>query len=80
MTKITNTMTLTVNENKEIVSEEITTDELTTSDMDTLVSIDQHLENIDKGVSVICVVLILTVVWLGAWTVVSKWFFGGVGF
>lgn len=60
----------------EIITDEFVTDEMTTSEM--LVSINTHLENIDHGITTVCAVGIALIVWLGLWTVLDKWYFGGV--
>lgn len=60
----------------ESVPDELVTDEMTTSEI--MISLNNHLENIDRGISTVCVVGIVLIVWLGLWTVLDKWYFGGV--
>lgn len=58
----------------ERIDDEEVTEELTTSEL--LVSIDNHLENIEIGINYIYCVGLLLIVWLGLWAVISKWYFG----
>lgn len=59
-----------------VVFDEIVTDEMTTSEL--YVSMNEHLARIDYSMGILTVLCIAVVCWLGLWTVLSKWYFGGV--
>lgn len=58
------------------ILDETVTDEMTTSEL--LVSMNNHLENIESGINHIVVLGILLITWLALCRIFGKWYFGGV--
>lgn len=61
---------------EEIIIDDIVSDEMTTSEL--LVSINDHLENIDSGIDHIVVIGLVLILWYALCRIFGNWYFGGV--